>query len=257
MARRLLQPNASQQIPPSFLLPSIFAPSPQIASFSSTPNSFYPRDNNKQRGVSSQRRTGLRQPVSVSKTALPTPVNAKDLPKIETDPDHGLWGFFHSKEKSLATPEEDAAHGRAWCVEELRAKSWEDLHALWWVCVKERNRIATENYERKRLNAGYGAHEAKVRAAMVRITQRGIKQTLTERYYSWREAELLAQQDPEINLSADGVSYTPKEFTEEEYVDEDVPEEVTEEEAIRAEEALKSQAIPPETKPVEKSPDAA
>ena len=31
----------------------------------------------------------------------------------------------------------------------------------------------------------------------VRMTQKAIKQVLTERYYSWQEAELLAQEDPE------------------------------------------------------------
>jgi hypothetical protein len=68
-------------------------------------------------------------------------------------------GFFNMDKKPLSTPEEDYAHGmyhdiirvasvgkgrkliainvagRAWSVEELRHKS-EDLHSLWWVCVK-------------------------------------------------------------------------------------------------------------------------
>ena len=48
----------------------------------------------------------------------------------------------------------------------------------------------------------------------VRWTQRAIKQVLTERYYSWREADILAKSDPEIDLSGNGPIYTPMEFEE-------------------------------------------
>jgi large subunit ribosomal protein L47 len=60
--------------------------------------------------------------------------------------------------------------GRPWTIQELREKSWEDLHCLWWVCTKERNRIATSNAERGRLQAGYGDWEADSRDEAVSTT---------------------------------------------------------------------------------------
>lgn len=88
--------------------------------------------------------------------------------KVEVDPNHGLWAFFHSKDKPMNTPEEDAEHGRAWRAEELRQKSWEDLHAIWWKACRERNVIKTESYERERLGAGYGGSESEGREVTVR-----------------------------------------------------------------------------------------
>ncbi|KAI6244717.1 54S ribosomal protein L4, mitochondrial [Erysiphe necator] len=183
------------------------------SSFTSSSNVNYPRDMNRDRGVSTRRRTGPRQPLSVSKTPLPRPVlDPSRRSRYEVPEDHGLWGFFHSKEKAINTPEEDFAFGRSWTVEELRGKSWEDLHTLWWVCAKENNRIATASYERRRIKAGYGDAESQERDKAVRRTQRAIKQVLTERWYSWTEARNLAENDPEVDLSGSGPAYRPKDI---------------------------------------------
>jgi large subunit ribosomal protein L47 len=57
--------------------------------------------------------------------------------------------------------------GRSWGIQELRERSWEDLHALWHVCVRERNRIATSDLERSRTKAGYGDFESQGRDKVV------------------------------------------------------------------------------------------
>lgn len=92
---------------------------------------------------------------------LPKPVlDPAKRTAVQTDDDHGLWGFFNHERTALTTPEDDSAHGRGWTVPELRAKDWEDLHRLWWVCTLERNKIFTSDRERERSKAGYGAYES-------------------------------------------------------------------------------------------------
>ncbi|KAI9706936.1 MAG: 54S ribosomal protein L4 mitochondrial [Bogoriella megaspora] len=165
-----------------------------LAPFSTTAQRLK-RDRSRNRGVSAIHATGLRrrQTLHVKKEDLPTPVlDPSKRAKVQVDPNHGLWQFFNKERRPIAFPEEDLAHGRPWTVEELRRKSWEDLHKLWWLCVKERNRLATETRERKRLKAGYGDHEALGRDNIARMTQRNIKHTLTERWYAWEDAREVA-----------------------------------------------------------------
>jgi large subunit ribosomal protein L47 len=80
----------------------------------------------------------------------------------------------------------------------------------------------------------------------VRRTQRAIKQVLTERFYSWRDAEAIAKDDPEVDLSGNGPTYTPSDF-----VEEDVPEEdVSLESKVQPEQDI---PLEPEVKPEHKS----
>lgn len=131
---------------------------------------------------------------------LPKPVPIEQKPT--GTPDHGLWGFFKEK-KLLQTPLEDSQHGRSWTIGELRGRDWDTLHQLWWVCVKERNRLATEKLERHRLKAGYGDLEAKERDEAVQKTMKAILNTLAERHLAFVEAHELAYYDPDINMDTE------------------------------------------------------
>ncbi|TLD09204.1 uncharacterized protein PgNI_07544 [Pyricularia grisea] len=171
------------------------------------------RDNNKVRGQSTIHRSGIRRPLSVSDEEIPEPVQGEGVGKMreeDTDPNHGLWGFFYDKQL-IPTPQQLSAHGRSWTVQELRGKSWEDLHALWWTCCRERNRISTAMKTRQQIGIkpDNPNDEADARGKTVKQTMRAIKHVLTERYYTWEDARKLAMEDPEINLSGKGPIYTP------------------------------------------------
>ncbi|KAK5998473.1 Large ribosomal subunit protein uL29m [Cladobotryum mycophilum] len=171
------------------------------------------KDSNKRRGVSSLYGSGPREPLSMSNIPLPKPRDFK--PKVQVGENHGLWGFFPAKGQLLLAPKEVEEYGRAWTVEELRKKSWEDLHALWWTCCKERNMLATTKAELERGRYGFGDREIDTRDEEVTKTMRAIKHALTERYYTWQDAFDVARSDPEINLEGgDGQVYTPSAYEE-------------------------------------------
>ncbi|PHH81281.1 hypothetical protein CDD83_3631 [Cordyceps sp. RAO-2017] len=136
---------------------------------------------------------------------------------MPVDAAHGLWRFFPAPGKLLWTPREAEQHGRAWTVEELRRKSWEDLHALWWRCCRERNLLATSLAELRRAKLGFGDKEFANRDAEILRTMSSVKHALTERFYTWQDAADVARSDPEIDLAApDGQVYRPAAVEEDE-----------------------------------------
>jgi large subunit ribosomal protein L47 len=176
------------------------------------------KDNNSNRGVSAVRGTGLRKRQTLSVMPKPTKdsrISANSIPrpvpidvKVTGTPDHGLWDFFKSQ-TLLQTPVDESSHGRSWTVGELRSRDWDTLHQLWWVCVKERNRLATEKIERTRLDAGYGDVENQERDKTIQETMKAVLDTLSERQQAYTAALELAKQDPNIDLSrTDGPQFT-------------------------------------------------
>lgn len=159
--------------------------SPSAASFSTTAplhkrRRYKTRDNNRLRGVSSINRTGPREPLSVSADPLPRPRVKTDADKAQEakdgafDPTHPLWEFFYEPGRLMPEPVEEAKHGRAWTAEELRRKSWDDLHRLWYKCVKEQNRISTAAYARNKNDVGFGGFEADGRHQEVSLFVLGV-----------------------------------------------------------------------------------
>jgi len=107
------------------------------------------------RGMSALRRTGVRVNGKLQKidpSTLPQPVrDPRRRSAVQVNEKHGLYNFFNRAGEALYTPEELTGHGRAWTVQELRLKDWEDMWKLWWVCIMERNRISTFLKERERM----------------------------------------------------------------------------------------------------------
>ncbi|KAH7913402.1 mitochondrial 39-S ribosomal protein L47 (MRP-L47)-domain-containing protein [Hygrophoropsis aurantiaca] len=110
---------------------------------------------------------------------------------IEVDPNHGLWAFFRKTQKkgekvgyetveSRDSIAEDS--GRSWKAIELRRKSFKDLHTLWYVLVRERNLLATQREEARRIGVrNPEALAATTKAHQCRKSMARIKCVINER----------------------------------------------------------------------------
>ncbi|KAI0699091.1 mitochondrial 39-S ribosomal protein L47 (MRP-L47)-domain-containing protein, partial [Cytidiella melzeri] len=115
---------------------------------------------------------------------------------VQVDPTHGLYAFFRKTEENGVTKYETVepndlsteSTGRAWTAAELRRKSFKDLHTLWYVLLRERNLLATQNHEARRMGIlqrrlGSGPKVFRVRKSMARI-----KYVLNERRLAYEGA---------------------------------------------------------------------
>ena len=99
-------------------------------------------------------------------------------------PRRGLEEFYDARHRSKVP--EDFGGGRAWEASELRRKSFDDLHKLWYVLYKERNVLLTES-ARARRNVMRIKHPQ--RKTAVKLSMARIKQVLAERRQAYRDTE--------------------------------------------------------------------
>jgi large subunit ribosomal protein L47 len=131
---------------------------------------------------------------SLPTTELPKP-KQKLNQKLPVREDHGLYAFFRRKPDDtlkgedrfevFETPETyqlltgmfisgveyltsslTVIIGRSWFASELRQKSFKDLHTLWYICLREKNLLATQKEEVRRM--GVANSELQVSGVKVR-----------------------------------------------------------------------------------------
>ncbi|KAJ7550658.1 hypothetical protein O6H91_07G111300 [Diphasiastrum complanatum] len=86
----------------------------------------------------------------------------------------GLEAFFEAGRE--ADLEKSPPYGRGWRASELRLKSWDDLHKLWYVLYKEKNMLLSQELMLRSQNVRLPNPERIQKNSMCRI-----KQVLTER----------------------------------------------------------------------------
>lgn len=107
---------------------------------------------------------------------------------IECPDTHPLWQFFHDKQFIRSTEQLDTT-SRSWSIPELRRKSFNDLHSLWYNCLRERNKLAREIHL---IRAGLhteGDHFVAV-DERVRTTMWRIRHVLSERDHAFTKASV-------------------------------------------------------------------
>lgn len=101
-----------------------------------------------------------------------------------------LLGFEDFFQKGAALPvhssHDSPSIGRAWYASELRLKSFLDLHKLWFVLLKERNLLSTQELEARRLGQQWTGWE---RVHKVKLGMARIKTVLTERAHLHKQAK--------------------------------------------------------------------
>ncbi|KAI5967411.1 MRPL4 [Candida margitis] len=122
------------------------------------------------------------------KLRAPIPPTVKNF---QVSPDHPLWQFFPNGNKTtspIRESEELDLDSREWTSAELRRKSFEDLHTLWYLTLKERNVLAREVRLGESLGMGDFRQFNMLDHKLIK-TQKRIKQVLLERHIAFERAQ--------------------------------------------------------------------
>lgn len=82
--------------------------------------------------------------------------------------------------------ENEVKHGRSWLLPELRIKSNEDLHKLWFILLKEKNMLLTVEEEAKDQHRLFPSAE---RIDKVKISMQNLETVVKERNRAYHELE--------------------------------------------------------------------
>jgi hypothetical protein len=74
----------------------------------------------------------------------------------------GLGDFF-DKPEGWYWQKDRTQFGRPWSRQEMRNKSFDDLHRLWWISLKERNLLASQKEEASKFRLEF-PHSERVKA---------------------------------------------------------------------------------------------
>lgn len=117
-----------------------------------------------------------------------TPPIPPTINNIECSDTHPLWQFF-SEKRFIRSVEDLDLTSRSWSIPELRRKSFEDLHSLWYTCLKERN-ILSREIHLIRGSLGTDVDTFDAISERIRETMWRIRHVLSERDLAFKKAKV-------------------------------------------------------------------
>jgi len=122
---------------------------------------------------------------------------------VQTFPTRGIDEFFEKGDKQG----EIAKAGRPWKAHELRLKSFDDLHKLWFILLKEKNLLLTHKERLDKIKQLSQYSRTRSRLRKVSQSMARILTVLTERDMT---SDILIMQQPLGTLSQATSSHTQK-----------------------------------------------